>query len=293
MSNSNKSFTLIEILVVIVIIGIISAFIIVSMAGVSQKAIIAKGQAFSSSLKNALMMNLVSEWKFDESSGITAYDFWGTKNGTRMDTTGACDATHCPQIQTTGCISNNCLLFDGINDWVNIGSFDQYENGFSVSLWFKNISISSRQDLFWAGGDKFILAVNSSYVFSHYARSVDGNTGYINSSLKFNNNNWFFVVLTYSPVLGKTSLYINGIKDTQEGSITGASVYTSYLRVGTQYNYAGNWFNGYMDELRVYDQAVPTSQVQEIYYSGLNNLLVKNQISSKDYGQRTAPLEFK
>ncbi|MFA6374475.1 MAG: prepilin-type N-terminal cleavage/methylation domain-containing protein, partial [Candidatus Paceibacterota bacterium] len=39
----NKSFTLIEILVVIVIIGILSAFIIVSMAGVSDKATIAKG----------------------------------------------------------------------------------------------------------------------------------------------------------------------------------------------------------------------------------------------------------
>jgi len=51
-----KSFTLIEILVVIVIIGILSAFIIVSMSGVSQKATIAKGQAFANSLKNALMI---------------------------------------------------------------------------------------------------------------------------------------------------------------------------------------------------------------------------------------------
>jgi len=35
----NKSFTLIEILVVIVIIGILSAFIIIGMAGVSEKVL--------------------------------------------------------------------------------------------------------------------------------------------------------------------------------------------------------------------------------------------------------------
>ncbi len=231
------------------------------------------------------MMNLVSEWKFDESSGITAYDSWGTNNGTRVDTTGACDATHCPQIQTTGCISNNCLLFDGINDRVDIGALDQYENGFSVSLWFKNSSISSRQDLFWAGGDKFILVIQPSYIFSHYARSVNGNSGYVNSVLKFNNN-WFFAVMTYSPVLGKTSLYVNGKKDTQEGSITGASVSTTYVRMGTQYNYAGNWFNGYMDEFRIYNQAIPTSQVQESYYSGLNRLLAGSGIEKQEYTLR-------
>ncbi|MFA6374227.1 MAG: prepilin-type N-terminal cleavage/methylation domain-containing protein, partial [Candidatus Paceibacterota bacterium] len=61
----NKSFTLIEILVVIVIVGIISAFIIISMAGISSKANIAKGQTFSNSLKNALMLNMIAQYELD------------------------------------------------------------------------------------------------------------------------------------------------------------------------------------------------------------------------------------
>jgi len=60
-----QAFTLIELLVVIAIIGILSGLIIVSMNGITNSATVAKAQVFSNSLRNALMMNLVSEWKFD------------------------------------------------------------------------------------------------------------------------------------------------------------------------------------------------------------------------------------
>jgi prepilin-type N-terminal cleavage/methylation domain-containing protein len=42
----NKSFTLIEILVVIVVIGVLSAFILVGMSSITSSANIAKSQAF-------------------------------------------------------------------------------------------------------------------------------------------------------------------------------------------------------------------------------------------------------
>ena len=93
----SKSFTLIEILVVIVIIGILSAFIIVSMVGVSDKARIAKSQAFANSLRNSLLINLVSEWKLNDGSGTTASDSWSANTGTLtnfVDTTAEYGNTH-------------------------------------------------------------------------------------------------------------------------------------------------------------------------------------------------------
>jgi prepilin-type N-terminal cleavage/methylation domain-containing protein len=287
----SKGFTLIEILVVIVVIGIISSFIVVGLSSVSDKANIAKGQAFINSIDNSLLLGRVSHWKMDESSGNTIYDSWGTNNGTKMDTTGACDTSHCPQTKTNGCISNNCLLFDGSNDWVNVGSFDQYSNGFSFLLWFKSNFINSRQDLFWAESDKFILSLQSSYSLSHYARSLNGNTGYINSSLKFNTNNWFFVALTYSPNLGKTSLYINGVKDSQQGNITGPSVSAAYLRLGTQYNYAGDWFNGYIDDVKIYSESMATSKIQQNYFLGLDKLYKNKEITKSEYIKRITELK--
>jgi prepilin-type N-terminal cleavage/methylation domain-containing protein len=74
-----QAFTLIELLVVIAIIGILSGLIVVSMSGVTQKATIAKAQVFSNSLRNSLMLNLISEWKLDGN----ANDSWsGGNNGT-------------------------------------------------------------------------------------------------------------------------------------------------------------------------------------------------------------------
>ena len=55
-----KAFTLIELLVVIAIIGILSGLIVVTMSGVTQKARIAKAQAFSNSLRNALCRRWVA-----------------------------------------------------------------------------------------------------------------------------------------------------------------------------------------------------------------------------------------
>jgi hypothetical protein len=41
-----------------------------------------------------------------------------------------------------------------------------------------------------------------------------------------------------------------------------------------------------MDEFRIYNQAIPTSQVQESYYSGLNRLLAGSGIEKQEYTLR-------
>ena len=121
----NKSFTLIEILVVIVVIGIISSFIIVGLSSVSDKANIAKGQAFSNSLRNSLLMNLVSEWKLDEGTGSTTLDSWGSNTGT-LGTSTIGDAAE--PTWTTDCVSGKCLSFDGTDDYVDCGNPDNLNN---------------------------------------------------------------------------------------------------------------------------------------------------------------------
>ncbi|MDD4662200.1 MAG: prepilin-type N-terminal cleavage/methylation domain-containing protein, partial [Candidatus Pacebacteria bacterium] len=77
----NKSFTLIELLVVIVIIGILAGVIIVSTSSSINKANLAKAQSFSNTVQNELLLNLVSEWSFDNSSNI-GEDTWGNNDGT-------------------------------------------------------------------------------------------------------------------------------------------------------------------------------------------------------------------
>jgi prepilin-type N-terminal cleavage/methylation domain-containing protein len=141
--KQEKSFTLIEILVVIVVVGILSSFILVGMSSITSDANIAKGKAFANSLKNSLLMNLVSEWKLDETSGSTSYDSWSQNNGT---VTGA--------TITTDCVSGKCLEFDGIDNRISYSiSFANIKirtihGPSTLELWFKPSSSSGSGRIF-------------------------------------------------------------------------------------------------------------------------------------------------
>lgn len=77
-----KGFTLIELLIVIAILGILSVAIVTALnvVGNLNKATLAKAKTFSASVENALSINQVGKWSFEEGSGITAKDTSGYEN---------------------------------------------------------------------------------------------------------------------------------------------------------------------------------------------------------------------
>ena len=46
------------------------------------------------------------------------------------------------------------------------------------------------------------------------------------------------------------------------------------------------FFSGLIDDVRIYNAAISTSQIKEQYYSGLNSLLAKGGITDKEYQER-------
>jgi prepilin-type N-terminal cleavage/methylation domain-containing protein len=136
------AFTLIELLVVIAIIGILSGLIVITMSGTTQKATIAKAQVFSNSLRNSLMMNIIGEWKFDELTtaidGTAIQDSWGGVNNGTLDTNSvAADSTD--KLRSgTDCISDKCLYFDAVDDYIDCGSnnLNNIEK-VTISAWIK------------------------------------------------------------------------------------------------------------------------------------------------------------
>ncbi|MDD2909706.1 MAG: type II secretion system protein [Candidatus Pacebacteria bacterium] len=120
-----KSFTLIELLVVIVIIGILAGVIMISTSSSIDKASFAKAQAFSSTVQNELLSNLVSEWTFDNPSSI-GEDTWGNKDMIIYGNTF---------YETNNCFSQGCLSFNTMDDYATSSLVYNNLHSFTLTAW--------------------------------------------------------------------------------------------------------------------------------------------------------------
>ncbi|MFA5232557.1 MAG: LamG domain-containing protein [Candidatus Paceibacterota bacterium] len=281
----NKSFTLIEILVVIVVVGILSAFIIVSMAGVSSKANIAKSQAFANSLRNSLLLNLVSEWKLDGNGN----DSWGSNNGTVNGATSY-----------SNCIQGTCYSFNGTSNFIEVpyNSNLKPTEKITFSVW------ASMTD-WYSAADRRIISCTES---GGYNITLSGNSGtawvYINGGYRTPafyatapSSGWHFFLATYTGRYFKT--YFDGVYQNQFDA--GATYPIAYAHsnsfiiggeAGTSTGCAGNYFAGIIDTVNIYNEAMPSSGVGERYYSGLNKLFKNNEITLNEFNQKISELKL-
>ncbi|MDD5555230.1 MAG: LamG domain-containing protein [Candidatus Pacebacteria bacterium] len=298
-----KSFTLIEILVVIVIIGIISAFIIVSMSGVSSRANIAKGQVFSNSLKNSLMLNLISEWRLDDASGTTAQDHWGTNPGVWSGAGGG--AYTSPSWRTSSeCVSGGCLAFDGTDDYVDCGNNVPIGlSSFTFSFWTKTSRSGTAQVAVsraasttgWVGRFQIPAAADRNslfYVTNGYNHDIYRYLNPYGSSSNNTDNKWHYFVGTCDRSQAKPpDVYLDGnLLNGSSGSGL-CSQLTDDIPSGLfSIGGVGNYFQGLIDEVRVYNSAIPASQVKENYFAGLNGIFLGSG-EKEEYAQRLSELK--
>jgi prepilin-type N-terminal cleavage/methylation domain-containing protein len=296
-----QAFTLIELLVVIAIIGILSGLIVVSMGGVTNKATIAKAQVFSNSLRNSLMANLVSEWKLDGNTN----DTWGTKNGVWV---GSLAPNTTANYKTDSeCISNQCLDFDGVDDYVNVNSSNftiDLTQGYTIEGWAKFDVLTGDRGLvrryLSANTSWFIFAYRNSASAVNYIQNVIGYTDtgnvtqFISTSTMLQENKWYHLVLTVA-ANGVSKFFVDGVSVSTNSP-------TNFLKLGgnaatntTELNIGGHyWYmDGLIDGVRIYNSPIPTSQIQEQYYAGLNRLLANGNISIEEYNQKIKEISYK
>lgn len=290
------AFTLIELLVVIAIVGILSGLIIVGMNSSIQSATIAKAQIFSNSLRDSLLANLVSEWKFDELSTALnnqlIKDSWnGGNNGTLY--TGAGDVSD-KLVTGSNCVYGKCLSFDGVGDFISTTNSIQNMglNDFTVSGWIKFNSISSGGAFAGSGlcgtgtlipGWQFGINWNN---LEFYTRDSVGTT-VASKAQNFLLNTWYYLAGTRSGT--NLYVYINGVQwNVASGAVRNVSN-SEALDIGRVYG-ANGYLNGLIDDIRIYGAAIPSSQIKEQYYAGIHSLLINSFITKDEYQQRLSGL---
>jgi prepilin-type N-terminal cleavage/methylation domain-containing protein len=270
MNKVKQSFTLVEILVVIVIIGILSSFIFFTINDSVEKASIAKSKMFSESIRNNLLLNLVSEWKLDNGSGTVTsgavIDAWGNNNAEAIEGS--------PQFKTeTECVSGTCIEFDG-DDAIGLGKNSSLDFGlgnFTVTGWFKSDPLIDYGAIIAKDMDNVIwwsVQLDSTKLTFQFD---DNHTKFVHhTENEYDDGKWHNFVITRGSVY---RIYVDSIE--QEIEEDAANEYTltnlANLQLGKR-NLEAGYYIGLIDEIQIYNAVISEAQIKQNYLSGLNNL---------------------
>jgi prepilin-type N-terminal cleavage/methylation domain-containing protein len=269
-----NGFTLIELLVVIAIIGFLTSIVLVSMKGTRGKAKITTSLRFSQSINHALGAYAVGIWDFnDNDTPNTANDRSGYANhGTITGATyvgGASSEEDDTPYHVLGQGEGKyALSFDG-NDYVDCGNnLSLSPSTITVEGWINLNTVPSAGTSYYMTrklGQYYIEIYPNSYAFYFV---VGGNTHHLGASgITPKADQWIHYVCVYDGNTPFARIYINGVEYRSRTDISGVlSVTANTLQIGA--GWGGVMFNGIIDEVRIYEQALTLGQIQKHYVQG-------------------------
>jgi PKD repeat protein len=215
-----------------------------------------KTQTITVSTANASTGGLVAAYNFEEASGTTVIDASG--NGNHGTISGA--------TRTTSGKFGRALSFDGISNWVTVNDSASLDltNGMTLEAWvYPTATMSGWQAVInkeqpGGFGAAYYLAANSDLNQPEVAiYTTDWYKLYGGPALSA--NQWVHLVGTYD---GSTmKLYVNGSQVSSQPQAGGIDVTSGVLRIGGN-SYWGEFFKGRIDEIRIYNRALSTSEIQ-------------------------------
>ena len=163
------------------------------------------------------------------------------------------------------------LEFDGSGDYVDCGTNVVITTAITIEAWIKPSAFTNYDaivaNFVWPTnpeGYSFRVMDNGKLV---WRAVLSGNSAYsITSDSTMEAGNWYHVVLTHDASC--TRLYINGIlekEDTPGGTIVNLG---KSLKVGWDTYAADRVFNGIIDEVRIWDEALSGDDIGESYSLG-------------------------
>ncbi len=214
--------------------------------------------------RDSLPAELIGHWRFDNNSGATAYDSSLYANDGTIS--GA---------QWINGYYNSALEFDGTDDNVNLGPIDITTNKITIAAWVKADSYD-----FWGKDNRIVSKAMGTAENDHYwMLSTIDNSGGVHLRFRVKTNGttttlkglseeiplgqWCHVAGVYDG--SQMKIYVNAVADTAVINKTGnidASPSTDVL-IGANPSDYKPW-DGVIDEVRVYSQALSGTQVADI-----------------------------
>jgi hypothetical protein len=228
-----------------------------------------------------LSIGCVGFWLLNETGGLKAYDLSGNLNHGTL-TNGP---TWVPG--RTG----QALSFDGSNDYIAIPDSPSVDIGgdrMAISLWFKANAVpgngGSTPIVFKDATTNFVYQLNlcnydnvgAQLQFAVYNTAETNFSRISTTSESFSTGIWYHVVGVLPGAGSYLLTYINGVDKSEwySGAFSGTMKDSTLgLNIGT--DYGSKFFNGIIDDVRIYRRALSPQEVRWLYRFPYDNLIVE------------------
>ena len=212
---------------------------------------------------------LVGYWTLDEASG-TFVDSSGEGNDGGAVGGGIA-------YRSANGVRGYAAGFDGVDDGIIVAASPELDVGsttdrVTLSAWVYPRSLTSNArkiishgDTSTASGYGYRLDASDTYVrFGFYASG--GHLFTYNTPLTL--DEWALVTATYDGA--NVKIYLDGVKVSEQAAVFDMDARPAYpVRIGTPNSGAdtGRVWDGYLDEVRIYDKALSEQEVKQLYYA--------------------------
>jgi len=207
-----------------------------------------------------------AHWMLNESSGTNASDSSGNgRNGTLINM---------ENLDWVPGKLHNCLLFDGVNEYIDCGNIASFERTqpFSLECWFQTSAINIYfMSKFTSALVGYAITINASGQINFSLYSSLNNIQRITTSA-YNNGVFHHVIVTYdgSSNVSGMKIYVDNVlvsTTTVGTAITGTLLNATNFRIATREGIAYP-MNGLLDEIVIYDRVLSVSDVALRWNSG-------------------------
>jgi len=265
--KKQKSFTIIELLVVVSIIGLLASIVLVATKEAREKAAIARNLQFGNQIRHGLGAYAVGEWEFENNLNDTLGE---DNHGDYFPSGGT-------PVYEDGVVGK-ALSFNGSNGLLipDSNSIDPRNDlAITIDVWLKFNNLSNQMIVLrephyylylWAGKLEFSLEGFGCSLILTVQDSIE--TG-----------RWYHIIVTYIPK-DSIKIYLNGkqvaSKDVShytncyrydlDPSNPPGTVYTTPIEIGGCIDSCGSptsFFNGLIEVVRIYN--MPITLAEDIY----------------------------
>lgn len=238
--------------------------------------------------------DLQNHWEFNSTSGQTLNDSGALGNDATLGASAATEASD--PTYSNGHLGSGGLSFDGTNDFVSTNSSVAATSAsFTLSSWFQAGRTTGQNHLLWQGysggngfGDPGFNSPASSEMglsigtynqdnkvvfFLGYDVPENGaDSIYIVSASDFTDtSDWHHVAVTVEDIGGgvmQAFLYVDGVLEGTDTGVQNDRSNWGDLRIGST-GASTRFFDGQLDDVRVYDNSLSADQVSSLALSGV------------------------